>query len=178
MQDFGLEDVAWALGSLVIVSIIGILWRERAVIVSSLSRGWATSLDRARQQKAAREELYGYVQSGELAESHQNGTGSVGPVLSQQNQESQNQNATFEMFADYLSEHNLSDEQLITVLALLRRLNGDDLLSANKIRDTVGGADATVKALIAPHRKPRPRPKPPARLDRPPNGWQVKNNAR
>lgn len=71
----------------------------------------------------------------------------------------------------YLTEHTLTDDEAIELLALARRSSGDDLISANKIRDIVGGNEAKVKAHVAAHRKPRPKPRPPTRIDRPVNGW-------
>lgn len=61
MQDFGLYDLAWALGSILVVSIIGILWTQRESIAPRVSGHWRESLEKARQQKAVRAALYGYV---------------------------------------------------------------------------------------------------------------------
>lgn len=55
MQDFGIVQIGYALGSLLAVSIIGMLWRYRAGIVSIVSGNWKSSMTSARQQKAARE---------------------------------------------------------------------------------------------------------------------------
>lgn len=96
-------------------------------------------------------------------------SGSGVVVLEQQNQEFQNQNVNFETIKTFLTEHNLSDEQVVILLALIRRSNGDDLLSANKIRDIAGGADGVVKPLVAAHR--RPRPKVSSHIKRSANGW-------
>ena len=54
MQDFGLYDLAWALGSILVVSIIGILWTQRESIAPRVSGHWRESLEKARQQKAVR----------------------------------------------------------------------------------------------------------------------------
>lgn len=91
----------------------------------------------------------------------------VMPVLPQQNQAQQ---TTFDEVMAFFARHNLSDEEAIKLLSILRR-NGDHLISANKIRDIVGGADQVVKAQVAAL-----RPKPPAKLtqgrqERPVNGW-------
>lgn len=87
MQDFSLNDLAWVLGSLLCVSIIGILWTQRAAIVSIVSGQWRASLERARQQKAARDLLYGYAEPEPLssnafpllndAEPYANGSGTA-----------------------------------------------------------------------------------------------------
>lgn len=81
----------------------------------------------------------------------------------------------FEMVKAYLTDHTLTDEQAIGLLALARRSSGDDLLSANKIRDIVGGNEGKVKAHVAAHRKPRPKPKAVQRLERPIKGWGYEN---
>lgn len=78
---------------------------------------------------------------------------------------------SFEAIKQYLTDHTLTDDEAIELLALARRSSGDDLISANKIRDIVGGNEGKVKAHVAAHRRPRPKPKGSPRLDRPPNGW-------
>lgn len=99
------------------------------------------------------------------------GTGSAIVVPPQQHQAASEPVLNFEVVKRYLTEHNLSDEQAIELLALIRRIDGNDLLSANKIRDIVGGNEGKVKAKVAAHRRPRPRPKVAARIERPANGW-------
>lgn len=174
---FGRVGLAILLLAITIVAIVNRdVWLPfLGRIVSTLSGGWQSSLSRARAQKARRESLYGwdYVESNAVLS--QNGAGFEGgfarnenAVPSDQNQENQNQ---FEILRDYLGSHNLTDEQAITILALMRKQNGDTYLSANKIRDTVGGADADVKARVAELR-PRPATPPPAKsLTRPAGGW-------
>jgi hypothetical protein len=61
-------------------------------------------------------------------------------------------------------------ETVIDILSVLKK-DGEYLLSANKIRDLVGGADAVVKSRVASHRPKPPAPKVEAHLDRPANGW-------
>lgn len=93
------------------------------------------------------------------------------PVPAQQNQENQNQNATIEDIISLTYTGPVTDQQALTILALMRRENGEYFVSANKIRDIVGGADATVKAEVAALRPHKPT-KPPARsVTRPPGGW-------
>jgi hypothetical protein len=96
------------------------------------------------------------------------------PVFAQQNQENQNQNATIDDIIDLTYTSPLTDQQAITILALMRRENGDYFLSANKIRDIVGGADATVKAEVAALRPKEPTPPPLRSITRPPGGWPSK----
>lgn len=94
-------------------------------------------------------------------------TGSPALVLPQQNQAHQ---TTFDDVMAFLARHNLSDEDAIKILAILKRDN-DHLISANKIRDLVGGADAVVKARVAALRPKPPTPKPTPSIRRPQNGW-------
>lgn len=61
-------------------------------------------------------------------------------------------------------------DTVIDILAVLKK-DGDYLLSANKIRDLMGGADAVVKSRVATHRPKPPAKKIEAHLDRPANGW-------
>lgn len=99
------------------------------------------------------------------------GTGADWAVPPQQHQAASELVPDFLMVKDYLTDHTLTDEEAIELLALARRSNGDDLISANKIRDIVGGNEAKVKAHVAAHRKPRPKPRAIARIERPVNGW-------
>lgn len=97
-------------------------------------------------------------------------TSSAQAVLPQQHQVEPALVLGFEGLIDYLKGHNLTDEQVIDLLALMRRDAGD-LLSANKIRDIVGGNEAAVKARVAAW---RPKPEPPrsqGRVARPDGGW-------
>jgi hypothetical protein len=71
----------------------------------------------------------------------------------------------------YLKQHNVSDQDAIDILALLRRPTGDNLISANKIRDIVGGNEAAVKAQVAALRPKPPAPRTQGHADRPANGW-------
>lgn len=99
------------------------------------------------------------------------GTSSSVVVPAQQHQAASELVPDFLMVKDYLTDHTLTDEEAIELLALARRSNGDDLISANKIRDIVGGNESKVKAHVAAHRKPRPKPRQVARIERPVNGW-------
>lgn len=97
-------------------------------------------------------------------------TSSARLVPPQQHQSASELVPDFEMVASYLKRHNLTDEQAIDLLTLAKRETGD-LLSANKIRDIVGGNEAQVKARVASHRPKPIQPRPPARIVRPENGW-------
>jgi hypothetical protein len=99
------------------------------------------------------------------------GIGAGVVVPPQQHQSALELVPNFQAVKTYLTDHTLTDEEAIELLALARRSSGDDLLSANKIRDIVGGNEGKVKAHVAAHRKPRPKPRPADRLTRPANGW-------
>ena len=65
----------------------------------------------------------------------------------------------------------LEREELIIMLAVQRRPNGDYLYSANDITKFVGGAAASVKNTIANVRGRKETPPPAKSLSRPVNGW-------
>lgn len=90
------------------------------------------------------------------------------PVLPQQNQENDTEPGLIETATLLVSRHNLEARHAAQLLAVLRNESGDYLLSANKIRDIIGGADATVKAWVREMR-PETQPTPSPQDDRP--GW-------
>lgn len=73
-----------------------------------------------------------------------------------------------------LTDRGLTREQLLTLLAKVKKMDGDLWLSANRISATIGGTNAdnlaavrTIRGDAAPA-----HPSPPAaRLERPRNGW-------
>lgn len=102
-------------------------------------------------------------------------TGSRRSVPQQQHQPAPAAPASFEDIIDYLARHNLdTPEQVVDVLSVLQ-LGDSYVLSANKIRDIVGGNEAVVKARVASHRpKAEPAPmKASSRLERPTSGWRA-----
>lgn len=99
------------------------------------------------------------------------GAGSEGAVLSQQNRPGSEKAQNFDEVLSYLLAHKLSDEELAKLLAVTQRLNGDYLLSANKIRDVVGGSDAAIKAHVSPLRPKKEQPPPSPSIRRPADGW-------
>jgi hypothetical protein len=151
--------------------IAQVVYRYRTEIVSIVSGQWRTSLERARAQKARRDRLYGYVESGFAEDDPGADTDADWAVLPRQHQAASELVPDFSTIKAYLIDHTLTDDEAIELLALARRSSGDDLLSANKIRDIVGGNEGKVKARVAAHRKPRPRPKGAPRLERPAKGW-------
>jgi|ERR1051325_2293233 hypothetical protein len=98
-------------------------------------------------------------------------TGSPVLVPGQQNQVEPKMVLNFEIVLSFLNGHKFSDEELIKVLSVLQRQSGDYLLSANKIRDSVGGADAAVKAQVSALRPKKEQPRPASSIRRPADGW-------
>lgn len=97
-------------------------------------------------------------------------TGADDAVPPQQNQVEPASVPNFDGVLDFLYRHNLTDEEAIDILTLMHREVGD-LLSANKIRDIVGGNEAAVKARVAAWR-PAPEPqRSQGRVPRPDGGW-------
>lgn len=99
------------------------------------------------------------------------GAGFDRAVLPQQNQVKPELVLNFDAVIGFIAKHNMSDEEAIKYLAVARRLNGDHLLSANKIRDVVGGSDAVVKLQVAALRPKKEQPKPATSIRRPADGW-------
>jgi hypothetical protein len=173
------------LASFVGLGVLMLLWDKASALWhagrSWVSSQWNDALDRALEEKARRDAgVRNFEDDG--MEDEGGGAGSVGdragsragsgaPVLEPQFQQFREPVLKIEDVIDFLSKHKLTDEEAIDILAVLHRESGH-LLSANKVRDTVGGADAVVKSRVA-----NLRPKPPARrpagtLRRPQNGWQ------
>lgn len=100
------------------------------------------------------------------------GTGSAVVVPPQQHQPEPAAPASIEDVVSFLSRHKLeSPEQVIDILSVLQ-FGDDHVLSANKIRDVVGGNEKAVKARVASHRTKEEAPKKTSsRLDRPIDGW-------
>jgi hypothetical protein len=98
-------------------------------------------------------------------------TGSAPVVLPRQHQVASAPVLDFEAVLTFLTEHNLTDEQAIDLFATAHRAPDDYFISANKLRDAIGGNEAAVKARVASRRPKPPTPRPAARLDRPANGW-------
>lgn len=147
-------------------------------MVSTISRQWQASLDRARAQKARRDALYGWgdmsspelVLSQDRTSSNGGSSGSYDPVLGHQHHaepgEPDESEPARESFA-----RQLEKEELIILLAVQRTTDGAYTYSANQITAFVGGAAAPIKATIANVRGKKETPRPAARIDRPANGW-------
>lgn len=94
------------------------------------------------------------------------------PIRSQQDQVRTDRTVSFEDVRMWIAEHNMTDEQAVILFATAHRQPDDFFLSANKIRDGIGGARDEVLAKVAQCR-PRPKaPKPSNRLERPKEGWR------
>lgn len=158
-----------------ILALIALIGSNSSTIVSIVSGEWGRSIERARIQKERRERVYGYADvtssggsNGGYADAS---TGADDLVPRQQHQSALELVPSFEALKTYLTNHTLTDDEAIEMLALARRSSGDDLLSANKIRDIVGGNEGKVKAHVAAFRKPRPKAPHATRIDRPVSGW-------
>lgn len=151
-MNISLGDIAWIGGGLLLLSVVSICFTHRAEIAQAfdtfiMSRGGTPMLGAGPR------------------------TGPVMLVRGQQDQEGPEPVRDFDMVLEYLTRHNLTDDELIAVYAVSHRDGDDYPLSANKIREAVGGAREDVLAAVAAYR-PKPAPaKPSARLERPANGW-------
>jgi hypothetical protein len=137
---------------------------------------WQRGLDVQRARYEQRAVAYGLrdmsSQSGSEAVPAGSGTGSAAVVLPQQNQENRELVRNLTDVIAFLDRQNLTSDEAAAILSVLRRSDDDYFLSANKIRDVVGGADAAVKAQVAAYR-PRKSATPSRgkRLERPMSGW-------
>ena len=150
-MDISLGDIGWVIGGIVAFAAVRILFTYRADIAQVIMA--------SRVPRASADDDYAGAD-----------TGSAKVVPGQQHQAASELVLDFEMVLDYLRRHNLTDEQLIDVYAIPHRADGDHPLSANRIREAVGGNEAAVKARVASHR-PKPKPMASRRLERPANGW-------
>lgn len=147
-----LGDIAWIGGGLLLLTAVSLLLTHRAEIAQAfdaflMSRGGTPMLNTGPR------------------------TGPVMLVRGQQDQAGPELVRDIEAVIEFLSRHNLTDDELIAVYAVSHREGDDYPLSANKIREAVGGTREEVLAAVASHR-PKPAPaKPSARLERPANGW-------
>lgn len=112
-------------------------------------------------------------EDGNQSDADGSGTGSDDVVLPQQHQAVPEEPDVFESVLSYLERHKFTDEQVIDLFTVIQRERGH-VLSANKIREVVGGNEATVKARVA-RRRPKPeQPQPPRVMGssaRPEGGW-------
>ncbi len=116
------------------------------------------------------EEVNPVVRSGVIRGYTGSGTGATLPVSWQQHQAASELVPDFEAVKTFLSKHKLTPQEKIDLLAIAQDEDGY-WISANKIRDLVGGNEAAVKSRVASHRPKPPAPKAAAHLDRPVKGW-------
>jgi len=146
-----LQQGAILVGYIAAFAVCGVAWQNR--------------------QKIAAVFRYFFPRTGAEPSGDGSGIGAVSPVPPRQHQAASELVPDFDAVLRFLEEHNLTDEQLIAVYAIPHRTPDDYPLSANRIRDAVGGNEAAVKAQVAA-RRPKPRaPKLRAHLDRPVSGW-------
>lgn len=177
MQEFGLNDLAWIGGSLLCVSIIGMLWRFRAAILSIVSGLSARARTEGVARRAYRERVYA---SAHYVESDPEPVVRTTPeplelvmVLTDTHQAEPVEPAPIEPPREPVSLRKIPKTDLIVLLAVQRKENGDYLYSANEITDFIGGTAAPIKKLIAEVRDEAP-PEQAARLGhlpRPIGGW-------
>ena len=81
--------------------------------------------------------------------------------------------AAIEPMPEPIRLRQLPRHDLIVLLAVQRKEDGDYLFSSNQITTFVGGTAATVKALVAEVRSEnQEQPRHSGRLERPVNGWR------
>jgi hypothetical protein len=153
--------------ALAAIALIGTNW---STIVSSISRWNDGMIERGRAQRERRARVYGYasepVLAGDRTSANGDAAGSWDLVPGQQHQAAPGEPSDDAPFA-----RQLAREELIIMLAVQRKDNGDYLFSANEITKFVGGANAPVKATIANVRGKKETPPPTKSLTRPAGGW-------
>lgn len=134
---------------------------------------WYEGIERAEERRRVRHSRNNIPSSGGSTNARPGAdTGAKSVVPAQQHQAEPELVLDFDRVLAFLSEHNLTDEQAIAIYSVVHRGPDDYPLSANKIRDAVGGNEAAVKAQVADRRPRKAQPaKPSARLERPANGW-------
>lgn len=150
-MDISLSDIMYVGGGLLLVALCSALFTHREEV--------SLLIMARRARRASAGDDYGG-----------SGTGSANPVLAQQHQAEPELVPNFTRALAYISQHNFTSDEAADVLASIK-VGDDYLLSANKIRDIVGGNEAAVKARVAARRPKVALPKPSARLERPANGW-------
>lgn len=151
-MDISMSDIGWVLGAVVLYAIARILFTHRAVVAQMFGS-------------------FSVVRSGPPPTSDGPRTSPVLVVRPDTDQVKPEPVRNFQDVVDFLKKHNLTDEQLIAVYAVIHRAADDYPLSANKIRDVVGGTRDEVLALVSSYRPKPPAPKPSGKLVRPENGW-------
>lgn len=163
MQDFSLNDLAWVLGSLLCVSIIGILWTQRAAIVSTVSSITARARAEGAARKAYRQQVYDRALmpsraaiAGIVPSDGSNRSYAVEPSWEQDGSQSRNP-------VPYLAEQLeiLSDDARLEVLARMVDADGKYVYADSRIAKFIGGRVEDritqvrdVRGTEAPPRKP------------------------
>lgn len=145
----------WLTAVIVVVLFLAIV-ASLAALARHAPTLWIESVEKAR--------------GGSTVDRGGSSTGSADPVPAQQHQAEPELVPNFARALAYISQHNFTSDEAADVLASIK-VGDDYLLSANKIRDIVGGNEAVVKARVAARRPKAEPPKPSARLERPANGW-------
>lgn len=127
------------------VGLVALWWAAHIPIVA---RGLWLRLGRPRAD-IMRWLLPGLVLSDEEYQFSLAKTSSAIVVPGLQNQENDTEPESIGTAILYLSRHNLDTRVACELLAVLRNEDGGYLLSANKIRDAIGGNAATIKGYVA-----------------------------
>lgn len=169
MQDFGLNDLAWIVGSLFCVSVIGILWTQRAAIVSIVSGISARARAEGEARRAYRQRVYDHEQMSSEKVSRAlfpiNGN-SGSPALDRTSELSGSAGAFLSPTIAELLEQ-LSDDELLTELAQVRDANGNPKYADSRIAKFIGGRTEDRVTQVRDVRgkaPPPPRPAPQLRV--------------
>jgi len=185
MQDYGLQDVVWALLSLGAVTLIAFAIRGRHVIRRSLAALFDTDNTRrplvrvVRSVNTLQAVAPHYVADADDAAPVRAPAEPAEPlaVRGQTHQIEPSEPAKNEPAREPSAiaiTARLGRAELITLLAVQKNADGSYTFSANKITEFVGGTAAEVKAQIAAIRNPPKQAEPPERgksLRRPLQGW-------
>lgn len=94
--------------------------------------------------------------------------------LGHQVQENPEEPLSPELIVSYLLTHPIDHKQATYIMTALKQSSGDWWVSANKIRDAVGGNDTTIKAWVRDLRPPPPTQGSQGRWERNKHGDLVK----
>ena len=163
MQEFSLNDLAWILGSLLCVSIIGILWTQRAAIVAIVSGIAARARAEGAKRAAYRQQVYdrALMPSRSAIAAIVPSDGSNRSYAVEPNWERDGSPAALQVptIAELLEQ--LSDDELLAEMALVKDANGKLKYADSRIAKFIGGRVEDritqvrdVRGTEAPPRKP------------------------
>jgi len=185
MQDYGLQDVAWAFLSLGAVTVIAFAIRGRHVIRRSLAALFDTDNTRRPLVRVVRSVNTSQAAAPHYVADANDAVPVRAPAEPAETAAVRGQTHQIELGELPKNEPahepsviaitaRLERAELITLLAVQKNTDGGYTFSANKITEFVGGTAADVKAQIAAIRNPPKQAEPPERgksLRRPAEGW-------